>query len=189
MFGVLANVLTVGAFVVVTVRLNLRMQESGRAAGRTLAPLVVALSAVLVSLAASTLALLLFDARPAVLSAALVAAVLALPAAILAGQVRGRLFAARRLGSLVADVAGTPVTGENVQHLVGEALGDLTLTLARWDGDTYRDMHGAAVTADASPPDRVRLELTRDGRPYALVFYDALLDQPADVVRGAAAAA
>ena len=56
-----------------------------------------------------------------------------LPAAILAGQVRGRLFAARRLGSLVADVSGAPVTADDVQHLVGDALGDPTLTLARWD--------------------------------------------------------
>ena len=103
------------------------------------------------------------DARPPVASAAVAVTVLLVPVAILAGQVRGRLFAARRLGSLVADVAGTPVTGEDVQHLVGDALGDPTLTLARWDGaGVSRPRSGgpAARTATAR-----RLELTRDGRP------------------------
>ena len=110
-----------------------------------------------------------------------------MPVAILAGQVRGRLFAARRLGSLVADVAGTPVTGENVQRLVGEAFGDPTLTLARWDGDTYRDMHGAAVAADARRP----IACASSSRATAVrtrwCSTTPLLDQPPDVVRGAAA--
>src|SRR3954471_5094113 len=46
-------------------------------------------------------------------------------------------------------------------------------------------MGGSAVAARG---DRANLELTRDGRPYALVLYDAALDQPPDVVRGLAAA-
>ena len=182
--GVVANIVTVVSFVAATALLLLRMRESDRAARRTLTPLFVALSAILVSLAAYTLARLIFDAHPVLLSAAVAVAVLLLPATILAGQVRGRLFAARRLGSLVADVSGAPVTAQDVQHLVGDALGDPTLTLARWDPvqETYRDLDGGAVAAGGT-----RLELTRDGRPYALVRYDAALDQPAEVVRGAAA--
>ena len=68
-----------------------------------------------------------------------------------------------------------------MQHLVGDALGDPTLTLARWDrrGPTATS-HGGPVAAGRPRA----LELTRDGRPYALVRYDAALDQPPDVVRG-----
>ena len=145
----------------------MRLRGSDRAGRRTLAPLFVALCAMLVSLAAYTIAREAFDARPAVLSAAVAAAILLMPVAIVAGQVRGRLFAARRLGSLVSDVAGTPVTGADVQRLVGEALGDPTLTLARWDasGALYRDLDGAPAAADG----RMTLELIRDGAPYALV--------------------
>jgi signal transduction histidine kinase len=189
LLGDLANVVTVASFVAVTALLLGRMRESDRASRRTLAPLFLALSAVLVSLAAYTLVRQLSDARPPLLSAAVGATVLLLPAAILAGQVRGRLFAARRLGSLVADVAGTPVTGLDVQHLVGDALGDPTLTLARWDADanTYRDIEGSPIAALEAGRDRMSLELTRDGHPYALVRYHAAVDQPPDVVRGVAA--
>ncbi len=186
--GTVSDVVTVVSFVAVTALLLARMRDSDRAARRTLAPLFVALSAMLMSLAAYIVAREVFDADPPLVSAAMAAAVLLLPVAILAGQVWGRLFAARRLGSLVADVAGTPVTGEDVEHLVGDALGDPTLVLARWDAAAraYRDMRGGVIAAGPRR-DRVRFELTRDGLPYALVGYDAALDQAPDVVRGVAA--
>ena len=136
----MANAVTVASFVAVTGLLLVRMRESDPAFRRTLTPLFVALAAVLVSLAAYTIAREVTDARPPVASAAVAVTVLLVPVAILAGQIRGRMFAARRLGSLVADVAGTPVTGEDVQRLVGDALGDPTVTLARWDGGMYRDV-------------------------------------------------
>ena len=139
----------------------------------------------LVSLVAFTLARELSDSRPPVASAAVAAAVLLVPVAMLAGQIRGRMFAARRLGSLVADVAGTPVSEEDVQRLVGDALGDPTVTLARWDGREYRDAHGEALVARDG---RAKLELTRDGKPYAAVSYERALDLAPDVVRGLAAA-
>jgi signal transduction histidine kinase len=185
-----AGVITISAFVAVAGLLLVRMRGSERAARRTLAPLFVALSALLVSLATYTLAREAFDARPPAISAAVAAAVLSLPVAMVAGQLSGRLFAARGLGSLVADVAGTPVTGHEVQELVGDSLGDPTLRIARWDAAdrVYRDMGGRAIGGGEPPADRGRIELTRDGRPYALVLYDGALDQPPDVVRGAAAA-
>jgi signal transduction histidine kinase len=187
--GTVSDVVTVASFVAVTAMLLARMRDSDRAARRTLAPLFVALGAILMSLAAYIVAREVVDADPPLVSAAMAAAILLLPVAILAGQVWGRLFAARRLGSLVADVAGTHVSGQDVEHLVGDALGDPTLTLARWDAaaQTYRDMRGDALAADGSRSDRVKLELTRDGVPYALVGYDAALDQAPDVVRGVAA--
>jgi signal transduction histidine kinase len=183
--GDAANAVTVASFVAVTGLLLVRMRESDPAFRRTFIPLFFALAAVLVSLATFTIAREVSDSRPPVASAAVAVSVLLVPVAILAGQIRGRMFAARRLGSLVADVAGTPVTGEDVQRLVGDALGDPTVTLGRWDGRAYRDVHGSPIVAR---DDRAKLELTRDGRPYALVLYDAALDQPPDVVRGLAAA-
>jgi signal transduction histidine kinase len=185
--GVVANAVTVASFLGVTVLLLVRLRETGRAGRRTLAPLFAAMCALLVALAAYTIAREAFDARPAVLSAAVAAAILLIPVAIVAGQVRGRLFAARRLGSLVSDVAGTPVTGPDVERLVGEALGDPTLTLARWDavGALYRDLDGAPTMAHG----RMTVELLRNGVPYALVAYDPAIDQAPDVVRGVAAGA
>jgi signal transduction histidine kinase len=183
--GDAANAVTVASFVAVTALLVVRTRESEPAFRRTLTPLCVALAAVLVSLAGYTIARGLSDARPPLASAAVAVTVLAVPVALLAGQIRGRMFAARRLGSLVADVAGTPVTGEDVQRLVGDALGDPTVVLARWDGHEYRDVHGGPASAHEG---RARLELTREGRAYALVLYDSALDQPPDVVRGLAAA-
>ena len=100
--GVVANAVTVASFLAVTVLLPVRLRGTGRAGRRTLAPLFAAMCALLVALAAYTIAREAFDARPAVLSAAVAAAILLIPVAIVAGQVRGRLFAARRLGSLVS---------------------------------------------------------------------------------------
>lgn len=188
--GDVANAVTVASFGVVVVLLLVRLGQSDPAARRTLAPLFVALSGVLVSLASYTIARQVFDARPAPVSAAVATTVLSLPVAILVGQVRGHLFAARRLGSLVADVSGAEVTGPEVQRLAGEALGDPTLTIARWDpvASEYRDMQDRPIAGDASDPERVSLELTRDGREYGLVSYDAAVDQAPGVVRGVAAA-
>ena len=185
--GVVANAVTVGSFLAVTVLLLVRLRRAGRAGRRTVAPLFAAMCALLMALAAYTIVREAFDARPTVLSATVAAAILLIPVAIVAGQVRGRLFAARRLGSLVSDVAGTPVTGPDVERLVGEALGDPTLTLARWDasGALYRDLDGAPTAADG----RMTLELLRDGVPYALVAYDPAIDQAPDVIRGVAAGA
>src|SRR6185295_3420732 len=58
------------------------------------------------------------------------------------------------------------------------------VTLARLDGGLYRDVRGDPAAVEEG---RAQLELTRDGGPYALVRYDTALDQPAEVVRGAAA--
>ena len=123
----MANAVTVASFVAVTGLLLVRMRESDRAARRTLAPLVrrAGRGARVAGGLHRRARGLRTPARPSA-SAAVAVTVLPVPVAILAGQVRGRLFAARRLGSLVADVAGTPVTGDDVQRLVGEALGDPT---------------------------------------------------------------
>src|SRR5262245_43567902 len=54
----------------------------------------------------------------------------AAPAAIVAGQVRGRMFAAVSAGQMVAALSGRPVTPEGIQALMRETLGDPTLVLA-----------------------------------------------------------
>jgi signal transduction histidine kinase len=183
--GGVANAITIVSFLIVTVLLLARMRRSDLSGRRTLAPLFAAMSALLVALAAYTFARQVLDERVPVLSAAVAVTVLFLPVAILVGQVRGRLFAARRLGTLVADVGGGPVAAADVQALVADALGDPSLTLARWDAErrAYLDVAGAPVV----PGDRAALELTRRGRPYALVLHDPGIDLEPDVVRGAAA--
>ena len=148
--GVVANIVTVVSFVAATALLLLRMRESDRAARRTLTPLFVALSAILVSLAAYTLARLIFDAHPVVLSAAVAVAVLLLPAAILAGQVRGRLFAARRLGSLVADVVRR--AGDRAGRAAPGRRCARRPDAARWRAGTRCRRPIATSTAARSPP-------------------------------------
>ena len=129
------------------------MRQSDRAGRRTLAPLFASMSALLVAMAAYTFARQALGERIAVLSGAVAVTILALPIAILVGQVRGRLFAARRLGGLVADVGGTPVSRADAQALAADALGDPSLTLARWDADRqgYVDTRGAPVSTATGP--------------------------------------
>jgi hypothetical protein len=59
---------------------------------------------------------------------------LAIPASMLVGQIRGRVFAATSLGELVARVGWEPVTPAHLETLLRETLGDPLLTLALWDG-------------------------------------------------------
>jgi signal transduction histidine kinase len=159
-------------------------------ARRTLAPPLIAMTAMLLAIAAYTFSRQALDERVPVLNAAVAITVLCLPVALLLGQLRGRLFAARRLGGIVTEVGGAPVTGHDVEALVADALGDPTLTLARWDPVDldYRDMGGTRIEAPVSGRERALIELTRDGHPYALAIYDADMAQEPDVVRGVVAA-
>ena len=56
----------------------------------------------------------------------------AVPLAILLGQLPGDLFAARSLGQIAVRASGKPLTPVAVQTMIGDALGDSTIALVLW---------------------------------------------------------
>jgi signal transduction histidine kinase len=185
-FAAVANALVIGGLLAVTVLLLSRVGRSAGIARRALAPLGVGLSAMSLALATYTFVRHALGEHSVVLSAAVALTIVSLPFALLLGQVRGRLFAARRLGSIVTEVGGAAFDGSGVEALVADALGDPTVRLARWKDGAYRDVNGGRLDASA---DRASIELTRDGRRYALALYDPAINQDPDVVRSVVATA
>jgi signal transduction histidine kinase len=181
-FTALANALLIGSLLAVTALLAARMRRSAAVARRTLAPLTGAMIATSLALAAYTFTRHALGEHSPVLSVAVAVTILSLPFALLAGQLRGHLFAARRLSSIVSDIGGA----REVDALVADALGDSTATVARWMDGAYCDASDRPVDFDGNQD---AVELTRDGLPYALVLYDPAVTQDPDVVRGVVAAA
>jgi signal transduction histidine kinase len=175
-----ANALVIGSLLAVTGLLLARVRRASGIARRTLAPLGIAMSATSLALAVYTLVRLTLDRHSALLSATVAVTILSLPFALLLGQVRGRLFAVRRLSSIVTEVGGAT----EVQALVADALGDPTVVVARWSGGAYRDAAGRPIELRGD-----RIELTRNARPYAVALYDAAMTQDPDVVRSVVATA
>jgi signal transduction histidine kinase len=116
---------------------------------------------------------------------------LAIPCAIVAGQFRGRLFAAASAGRLVASTHGRLVTPEQVQGLLRDTLGDPTLMLALAAGETdeYVDVAGRPFEVPLEPDRRRCVPIPSRGRTAALLVYDPQLDVDAAAVQGVAASA
>jgi signal transduction histidine kinase len=119
------------------------------------------------------------------------AVALAVPLALLVGQVRGRVFAATSLGQLVARIGGEPVTPARVETLLREALGDPLLTLAVRDPARggYVDVRGRPVELAAGRPDVRVTRVVRNGRPIAALAHDSALDEGSGIAEGLAASA
>jgi signal transduction histidine kinase/membrane protein DedA with SNARE-associated domain len=114
---------------------------------------------------------------------------LAVPVAILVGQVRGNLFAAKGLGQLAVRAGGTALTPAAVQKVIGDALGDSTLRLALWSHDRagYVDVHGGPLKLSTDARARGVTRVARNGRPLAALIHDPTLDTDSDLVEGLAA--
>ena len=114
---------------------------------------------------------------------------LAVPVAIFAGQVRGDLFAAVSLGRIVLGAGGKVLTPVAVETMIGDALGDSTLTLGLWapERNGYVDTAGAPLALPRDSLARGVTEITRDDRPAAVLIHDPTLDTDSDVVEGLAA--
>ena len=98
--------------------------------------------------------------------------------AIVAGQVRGRMFAAASAGQLVAALSGRAVTPAGIQALMRDTLGDPTLVLAFAVPETsdYVDVAGDELELPEPGAERAVTPVLRDGRPVAALVYDAALD-------------
>jgi len=118
-------------------------------------------------------------------------AALAIPGALLVGQIRGRIFAATSLGMVAARASAEPLDSARVESLIGEALGDPGLRLVLWapEQGAYVDVLGAPVDLPTDSPDTSVTPVLRSGRPVAALIHDPALDMDAGVVEGLAATA
>ena len=114
---------------------------------------------------------------------------LALPVAMLVGQLRGDVFAARSLGQIAVRANGQPLTPAAVQKVIGDALGDSTITLALWAPDSagYVDVYGAPLELPGDTHARGVTQVTHGNGPVAALIHDPTLDTDSDVVEGLAA--
>ena len=113
---------------------------------------------------------------------------LAIPMAILLGQVWGDLFAAISLGQIAVRARDRPLTPSAVQEVLADALGDSTVKLALWDGVSgYVDVDGEPVELPVEPQARGVTLLRQDSRPVAALIHDPMLDTDSALVEGLAA--
>jgi signal transduction histidine kinase len=117
------------------------------------------------------------------------ASALAIPLAMLLGQVRGRVFAATRLGRLVARMGNEPATPARVETILRDALGDPMLRLTLWDpgSDGYVDVQGGPVELPAGRPELGVTLVERSGKRVAALVHDAALDEASGITEGFAA--
>jgi hypothetical protein len=111
---------------------------------------------------------------------------LAVPAAIIAGQVRAAVFAAASLGRIVVRKSGKALTPVSVENLIADALGDSTLRLALWAPERggYIDVGGDAVELSTETRACRITRVDRDGLPVAALIHDPSLDTDSDAVQG-----
>jgi signal transduction histidine kinase len=111
---------------------------------------------------------------------------LAIPFALLLGEVRGRVLVATSLARLLDRVEGERVTPKRIQSLIREALGDPTLELVLWDPGRhhYVDVEGAPVEPGNVAAGRELTPVLRDGRRVAFLVHDPRLEEVSEVVDG-----
>jgi signal transduction histidine kinase len=114
---------------------------------------------------------------------------IAIPFAILAGQVRGDVFAAISLGQVAVRAGGKPLNPAAVQELLGDALGDPSLRLVLWSPERrdFVDVDGATVRVPDEGSERGVTWLTRNGQTVAALVHDPVLDVDSTVLEGLAA--
>jgi len=118
-----------------------------------------------------------------------IAALFALPLALMVGMLRARLARANVSG-LVLELGRTAATPASVRDALARALADPSLGLLFWlpDQAAFVDTTGA-VTSRPADGGRAVTRLEHDGEPIALLVHDrSLLDDP-ELVEAAGAAA
>jgi signal transduction histidine kinase len=117
-----------------------------------------------------------------------VLALTALPLALLAGLLRGRL-ARVHVSDLVVHLEQTPVDG--IRDELAAALHDSTLELGLWlpESGEYVDADGAAFVVVEDDPNRAVTWIEHEGRPLAVLVHDPSLNEEPKLVEAVAAAA
>jgi signal transduction histidine kinase len=187
--GIVVNATTAIALIGVAILLVRKARSPVRLRRRAVAPLLYAVIALIASYVGFSVLRESDVGSTSGLWALTGISALAIPATMLFGQIRGRVFAATSLGRIVAKVGGGPVTPTRVQNVIGEVLGDPSLTLALWDPaqSAYVDVRGTRVELPTDPRERMFTPVMRDGRPFAALIHDPALDSSSEVVQGVAA--
>jgi signal transduction histidine kinase len=187
--GLLVTAVTALALGVIVLLLLAKVRSPTRLRRRAIAPLLYSVIALAISYGTFTFLREAGVEGADSLRGLTAASALAIPLALFAGQVWGRIFAASRLGQLVAQVGSGPVTAAQVEIVIREALGDRGLTLALWapEAGAYVDVHGAPVELSTPSLERTVTKVTRHGKPIAALIHDPSLDVEPDVVEGLAA--
>ncbi len=185
----LFTVVTTAALVAVAVSLFLKTRAPSRLRRRTLEP-------VMYLVVASVLTFLLYrvvgsaapGAKPT-LRYLCGAASIAVPIAFLVGQIRGRIFAATRVGQLVASMQDTAATPARVEALMRDTVGDPTLTLAfpASENGAYVGVDGRALDLSAGAAEQQITPIVRAGSTVAVLVHDSTLDTDPAVLEGLAA--
>jgi len=117
-----------------------------------------------------------------------VSALTALPLALLAGLLRGRL-ARVHVSDLVVHLEQTPVDG--LRDELALALHDSTLELGLWlpERGEYVDADGATFVVVEDDPTRAVTWIEHEGRPLAVLLHDPSLQEEPKLVEAVAAAA
>ncbi|HSC90224.1 MAG TPA: sensor histidine kinase [Gaiellaceae bacterium] len=123
-----------------------------------------------------------------VLRVAGAAATIAIPFAMLVGQVRGRVFAATHLVDLVARVGREPVTPARVEGLLRDELGDPLLRVALHSDGGWVDVHAHPIELPVHDRNVGVTPVVRRERTVAALVHDVALDE-GDVADGLAATA
>ena len=185
------SVISALALAGVTGVLVAKARSPNRLRRRAVEPLLWIMSAIVLAYAAYTALRQVGIAGTEVPGAIIIAAFLSMPVGMLVGQIRGRVFAATRLGSLVVGAGSIPVTPQRVESLIADALGDPMLRLLLWSParDAYVDVSGLPVQLPVEDVDRAVTPVSRDGRPLAALIHDRGLDQGQGMIEGVAATA
>jgi signal transduction histidine kinase len=117
-----------------------------------------------------------------------IAALIALPLAMLAGLLRARL-ARVHVGELVVHLEQTPVDG--IRDELARALNDPTLELGLWlpERTAYVDASGDPLAVPEDGPKRAVTWIEHEGQPLAVLVHDPTLRDEPKLVEAVAAAA
>lgn len=184
------NVVTTIALIGIAMLIFNKARSAASISRRAMAPLTIAFLANIVEF---VMFLFIGPAYPGTKAAFRIAdgvVTLAVPFAMLAGQVRGHSFAAVPSSELVVRASRYPTTPAAVEKMVGSALGDPGLRIAVWDSEaaTYVDVDGAPIDPNGVGTSAIT-HVTRGGLPAAVLVHDPSLHTDTDFAEHLAATA
>jgi signal transduction histidine kinase len=187
-----ANGLTALGLAVLVVLLVRRASSPAHLRRRAIVPLLVAATVFSASFASYGL-LSEVSANPDLtgLRVLVAAGSIAIPAALLVGQLRGRIMAATKLWRLLGRSDGRDLTPVRLERLLGSSLGDPSFALVLWspERNSYVDVHGESVELPEPSAARHVTRVDRDGGPALALLHDPLLDDEPELVDGLGATA
>jgi signal transduction histidine kinase len=176
----------------VVARLVQRWRRASRPLRRTVTPVFLAGSVLMITLATLLAIVLLVDSTELadVFFYSSLPPLALVPFLFLAGLARGRMLRGRRLGRLVRRLGASLERGE-LRAALAEALGDPSVEIAYWlpDSRQYVDAEGHPLELPEPDSGRSVTEVDRDGRRIAAIVHDPTLLDDRERVREAGAAA